>query len=134
MAKELDRLRKLINESDIPSQEQNDLLVFLPILPQSAIEKLYELFQENPKLIKSFNEDFQSRLDILIDGRDKWQKLIDKEEKILGQEEEKTDPFEEDDDPYSDDGFDDLEDDLDDIDDIDDEDDEDDKEDDFDQF
>ncbi|HKL17082.1 MAG TPA: hypothetical protein VJ900_01860 [Patescibacteria group bacterium] len=83
MAEELDKLRKLINESNIPSEEQNDLLVFLPILPSSAIKKLYELFQKDPKLMKSFNEDFQSRLDILIDGRDKWQKLIDREEEML---------------------------------------------------
>ncbi len=93
MAKELDKLRKLINESDIPTQEQNDLLVFLPILPKSAIEKLYELFQKDPQLMKSFNEDFQSRLDILIDGRDKWQKLIDREEHMLNEEGGEDDPY-----------------------------------------
>ena len=100
MAKELDKLRKLINESDIPSQEQNDLLVFLPILPESAISKLYELFKKDSKLIKSFNEDFQSRLDILIDGRDKWQKLIDREEEMLQNDDDQ--------DPYGNEGFDDL--------------------------
>jgi len=89
MSKILDKLRQIIVSSNqISSADQNDLLVFLPILPETALEDLYEIFDKNPKIIKEFNEDFKSRLDILIDGRDKWDKLIAHEEEMLREEEE----------------------------------------------
>ncbi len=89
MSKILDKLRQIIvSSTQISSADQNDLLVFLPILPETALEDLYEIFDKNPKIIKEFNEDFKSRLDILIDGRDKWDKLIAHEEEMLREEEE----------------------------------------------
>ncbi len=87
MSKVLDKLREFINSSKISPDDQNDLLIFLPILPEEALEDLLELFKKEPRLLKDFNEDFKARLNILIDGRDKWDKLISKEEELLEEEE-----------------------------------------------
>lgn len=89
MSKVLEKLREVVTSSNkISPNDQNDLLVFLPALPEQALENLLDLFQKNPKLLKEFNEDFKARLNILIDGRDKWDKLISQEEELLKQEEE----------------------------------------------
>lgn len=89
MSKALEKLRQIITSStQVSSADQNDLLVFLPILPETALEDIYQIFSRNSKLIKEFNEDFKARLDILINGRDKWDKLIAHEEEMLRQEEE----------------------------------------------
>lgn len=89
MSKVLEKLREVVTSSNkISPNDQNDLLVFLPALPEQVLEDLLDLFQKNPKLLKEFNEDFKARLNILIDGRDKWDKLISQEEELLKQEEE----------------------------------------------
>ena len=89
MSKILEKLREVITSSDkISADDQNDLLVFLPALPEPALEDLLQLFLKSPKLLKDFNEDFKARLNILIDGRDKWDKLIAQEEEMLKEQEE----------------------------------------------
>ena len=89
MSKVLEKLREVITSyNKISPNDQNDLLVFLPALPEQALEDLLELFQRNPKLLREFNEDFKARLNILINGRNKWDKLIAQEEELLKQEEE----------------------------------------------
>ena len=89
MSKVLENLREFIVSSNkISPDDQNDLLVFLPALPEEALEDLLSLFQKNSKLLKEFNEDFKDRLNILINGRNKWDKLIAHEEDLLDQEEE----------------------------------------------
>ncbi len=89
MSKVLEKLREVITSyNKISPNDQNDLLVFLPALPEQALEYLLELFQRNPKLLREFNEDFKARLNILINGRNKWDKLIAQEEELLKQEEE----------------------------------------------
>jgi len=89
MSKVLEKLREVITSSNkISPNDQNDLLVFLPALPERALEDLLDLFQKNPKLLREFNEDFKARLNILINGRNKWDKLIAQEEELLEQEEE----------------------------------------------
>jgi len=91
MSKVLENLREFIVSSNkISPDDQNDLLVFLPALPEQALEDLLGLFQKNSKLLKEFNEDFKDRLNILINGRNKWDKLIAREEELLKQEEEET--------------------------------------------
>ncbi len=89
MSKILEKLREVITSSNkISPNDQNDLLVFLPALPEQALEDLLNLFQKNSKLLREFNEDFKARLNILINGRNKWDKLIAQEEELLKQEEE----------------------------------------------
>jgi len=89
MSKVLEQLLEVITASNkISPNDQNDLLVFLPALPEQALEDLLMLFQKDPKLLKEFNEDFKARLNILINGRNKWDKLIAKEEELLEQGEE----------------------------------------------
>lgn len=85
MAKALEKLSKLITQSSIPLNDQNDLLVFLPVLPEPVMEKLVELFEKQPNLIKEFNENFKAKVNILINGRDNWEKLIAEEEEKLTQ-------------------------------------------------
>ena len=86
MSKTLEQLSETITSSTIPLADQNDLLIFLPILPDKVLEDLCQLFQKNKKLVKEFNENFKARLNVLIDGRDKWDKLISQEEAMLNEE------------------------------------------------
>ena len=86
MSKILEQLSEAITSSTIPLADQNDLLIFLPILPEKVLEELCQVFQKNKKLVKEFNENFKARLNVLIDGRDKWDKLISQEEAMLNEE------------------------------------------------
>lgn len=88
MTKTLEKLSKLITQSSIPLNDQNDLLIFLPVLPEPVMEKLIELFEKQPNLIKEFNENFKAKVNILINGRDNWEKLIAEEEEKLRQMDE----------------------------------------------
>lgn len=88
MSKVLDSLSQLISQSSIPLSDQNDLLVFLPVLPEKLLEDLVSLFKEKPELIVEFNENFKAKLNVLIDGRDQFEKLMAEEEKMLEKEEE----------------------------------------------
>ncbi len=87
MSKTLDKLREVITSSSISPTDQNDLLIFLPILPEEALKEICQIFERRPKLVKEFNEDFKARISVLIDGRDKWDKLIAQEEEMLKKEE-----------------------------------------------
>ncbi|MCD6471090.1 hypothetical protein J7K86_00995 [bacterium] len=86
MAKVLEKLSQLISQAPIPPEDQNDLLIILPTLPKKAIEDLVDIFSKNPKLIIEFNENFKAKLNVLINGRDNWEKLIEKEEEELKNE------------------------------------------------
>lgn len=89
MSELLDKLQATISSSDkISLDDQNDLFIFLPIFPKEILEELLRLFLKNPKLIKIFSDDFKARLEILVNGRDKWDKLIAQEEDLLNQEEQ----------------------------------------------
>lgn len=83
MSKSLDRLNQLITASSLSLSDQNDLLIFLPVLPEPALDKLIELFDNNKKLLDEFNKNFKSKVNVLIDGRDNWEKLIEQEEKMV---------------------------------------------------
>ena len=88
MAKVLEKITQIISSSSVSPADQNDLLVFLPILPEKVLEELCDIFQENSKSVQDFNDNFKARLNVLIDGRDKWDKLIAQEEEMLRGEEE----------------------------------------------
>jgi hypothetical protein len=83
MSKTLEKLAQIINQSSIPLEDQNDLLIFLPILPEEVLQKLVEVFTRYPKLINEFNQNFKTKLNVLINGRDKWEKIIAEEEEKL---------------------------------------------------
>jgi len=91
MSESLEKLRQLITSSSISLTDQNDLLVFLPILPEESLAELYKLFRKKPKLLKEFDENFKARLKVLIDGLDKWDRLIEHDERILEEAEESKD-------------------------------------------
>ena len=89
MSELLDKLQETITSSDkISLDDQNDLFIFLPIFPKEVLEELLRLFLKNPKLIKIISDDFKARLEILVNGRDKWDKLIAQEEDLLNQAEQ----------------------------------------------
>jgi len=89
MAKVLDKLSKLVSNSSIPFNDQNDLLIFLPVLPEKLLQDLVELFEKSPKLINEFNKNFKAKLNVLINGRDRFEKLIAEDEEMLKEEEER---------------------------------------------
>ncbi|MCF7907183.1 hypothetical protein K9K85_02805 [Patescibacteria group bacterium] len=88
MSKVLQKLREVIISSSISATDQNDLLVFLPILPESVLEELFNIFSKDLKKVKEFNDNFKSRLDVLVGGGNKWDDLIAREEKIFNEEED----------------------------------------------
>ena len=86
MSKILQQLGEIINSSSISVTDQNDLLVFLPILPENVLEELLDVFSKDSKFIKDFNENFKARMNALVDGKNKWDDLIAQEEKMLENE------------------------------------------------
>jgi len=83
MSKILEELKNIITNSDLSPTDQNDLLIFLPILPEKALEDLVNIFKKSPKILIAFNEDFKAKLEALIDGRDAYQKMLEKEKNLL---------------------------------------------------
>lgn len=97
MSKALDELKELITDSLIPVEEQNDLLVFLPILPEETMENLVKVFQAEPEKLLDFNTNFKSKVQAITGGNDEeWDKIIKEEEKAAGEipaeEEEAIEP------------------------------------------
>ena len=86
MSKILQQLGEIIGSSSISITDQNDLLVFLPILPERVLEELFNIFSKETKSIKDFNENFKARLNVLIGGQNQWDDLIAQEEKMLEEE------------------------------------------------
>ncbi len=98
MSKVLEELKKIITNSKLSPTDQNDLLIFLPILPEKVLEDLVNIFKKSPKVLIAFNEDFKAKLEALIDGRDAYQRMIEKEKDLLrvwreefGEQERETD-------------------------------------------
>lgn len=83
MSKVLEELKKIVIRSKLSSIDQNDLLIFLPILPEKALNDLVNIFKKSPKILVAFNEDFKAKLEALIDGRDAYQKMLEKETNLL---------------------------------------------------
>lgn len=83
MNKVLEELKKVITRSKLPLEDQNDLLIFLPILPDKVLEDLVEIFKKSEKVLIAFNEDFKAKLEALINGRDAYQKMLEKEKDLL---------------------------------------------------
>lgn len=83
MSKILEDLKDIIINSNLSPADQNDLLIFLPVLPEKVLEDLKQIFQKSPKMLKAFNDDFKAKLEALIDGRDSYQKMVEKEGSML---------------------------------------------------
>jgi hypothetical protein len=79
MSKILEDLKDIVTSSSLSPADQNDLLIFLPVLPEKVLEDLKQIFQKSPKMLKAFNDDFKSKLEALIDGRDAYQKMVERE-------------------------------------------------------
>lgn len=93
----LDELREIITASEIPIEDQNDLLVFLPILPEGTIENLIKVFKEDPEKIGEFNTNFKSKVQAITGGNDaEWSKIIEEEESVEGLPDEEEETEEED--------------------------------------
>lgn len=83
MSKILEDLKDIVTSSNLSPTDQNDLLIFLPVLPEKVLEDLKTIFQKSPKMLKAFNDDFKAKLEALIDGRDAYQKMVEKEGDLL---------------------------------------------------
>lgn len=82
----LNNLRDLIIQSPVSPEDQNDLLVFLPILPQETMQNLIKVFEADPEKIEEFNKNFKSKVKAITGGNDdEWDKIIEEEEKSLGE-------------------------------------------------
>lgn len=80
MSQVLDEFQRIITESNIPVQDQNDILVVLPVLPEEAIRQMNILFKANPKMVAEFNKSFKSKVRALTNQDDKeWEDILQKE-------------------------------------------------------
>lgn len=80
MSQVLDEFQRLVTESNIPVQDQNDILVVLPTLPEEAINALNKVFRKNPKLVIEFNKSFKSKVRALTNQDDKeWEDILQRE-------------------------------------------------------
>lgn len=85
MSQVLEEIKQIILSSDIDPQEQNDLLVFLPILPENTINDLCKIFQKDPDKLKEFNNNFKSKIRALIATKeDEIDEAIRQEAEISG--------------------------------------------------
>ena len=86
MSNILNELREIITQSDVSPEDQNDLLVFLPILPEETIVNLIKVFKEEPEKIREFNGNFKSKVQSITGGNDEeWNRIIEEEERIEGE-------------------------------------------------
>lgn len=84
MSQILDEFQKIVTESSIPVQDQNDLLVVLPALPEKAIATLNDIFTENPKTLIDFNRSFKAKVRALTNQDDReWEEILQKERQQL---------------------------------------------------
>jgi len=84
MSQVLDEFQKIITESAIAPQDQNDILVVLPALPEQAISALNEIFSRDPKMIAEFNKSFKAKVRALTNQDDKeWEDILQKEREQL---------------------------------------------------
>lgn len=90
MSQVLDEFQKIITESNIPAQDQNDILVVLPSIPEEAINVMNKIFKTNPKMVVEFNKSFKSKVRALTNQDDKeWEDILLKErEQIDGMSED----------------------------------------------
>lgn len=80
MSQVLDEFQQIITESNIPPQDQNDILVVLPVLPEKAISVLNGIFKGNPKAVSEFNKSFKAKVRALTNQDDKeWEEILQKE-------------------------------------------------------
>lgn len=84
MSQVLDRFQNIISESGIPLEDQNDILVVLPALPEEAISTLNDIFTREPKMIVEFNKSFKAKVRALTNQDDKeWEDILRKEQEQL---------------------------------------------------
>lgn len=84
MSQILDEFQQIITESNIPPQDQNDILVVLPALPEEAIGIMNKIFKTDPKMVTEFNKSFKSKVRALTNQDDKeWEDILKKEQAQL---------------------------------------------------
>ncbi len=84
MSEVLDRFQTIISESAIPLEDQNDILVVLPALPEEAIATLNDIFAHDPKMLVEFNKSFKAKVRALTNQDDKeWEDILRKEQEQL---------------------------------------------------
>jgi hypothetical protein len=80
MSQVLDEFQRIITESNIPVEDQNDILVVLPSIPEEAIAVMNNVFKADPKMVTEFNKSFKSKVRALTNQDDKeWEDILLKE-------------------------------------------------------
>lgn len=80
----LEDLKNLITQSALPLTDQNDLMVFLPILPERVLEDLFKIFKKSKKALDEFNINFKSKVIALASQNSSmWDEILKKEEEEL---------------------------------------------------
>lgn len=84
MSQVLDEFQQIITDSNIPTEDQNDILVVLPSLPEQAIGVMNTIFKTDSKMIAEFNKSFKAKVRALTNQDDKeWEEILRKEKEQI---------------------------------------------------
>lgn len=82
------KLKEIMNKSDIPTDEKNELVALLNVLDQRSLIEICGLFEEEPSLIKVLSENLKAKKEVIKNhDTEGWNKIIESEVQLL----EKTD-------------------------------------------
>jgi len=86
MSKALEELKEIFSQSSLSLEDQNDLLVFLPILPEKVLNTLAKTFKEDPEAIEEFYANFKAKFNALNGESDRtWDEIIEEEARMSGE-------------------------------------------------
>jgi len=84
MSQILEELNQIITTSNLPLEDQNDILVVLPVLPEEAVGTLNKIFKQSPEALKDFNKSFKAKVRALTNEDDKeWEEILKKEKEEI---------------------------------------------------
>lgn len=84
MEDNLIKIKEILSDSDLDSQDQDDLIVLFSMARDEDLEPVVKLFSENPTWIKKISENYKSKEEaITAQNQDLWQKIIQEEENQL---------------------------------------------------
>jgi|YelNatPaOPRAMG01_1025707.scaffolds.fasta_scaffold350945_2 hypothetical protein len=84
MGTNFQKIKELIQKSDIPLSEQEDLILLFAKANDQDLAQTVNLFTENPSWIRKINDNYKAKQAALATGNSAlWQKIIQEEESQL---------------------------------------------------
>jgi hypothetical protein len=86
MNENLQKIKDLVAQSNIPEDEKVELIAIFSREHDSDLEDTARLFAEDPSWIQQVSDNYKSKRVAMIMGEETlWQKILDEEESLLAQ-------------------------------------------------